>query len=133
MALRFEIDSWRWAGVPWLIRTGKRWRPPPPRRSSRFNDPPRLLFADAAGPPRRPNHLRFRLGSNDGVTLHLQAKTPGDELVTQPIDLDVSYDRALGTGQEAYQRLLDDAIEGDRRRFGRADASTSSGASSRRC
>jgi glucose-6-phosphate 1-dehydrogenase len=62
------------------------------------------------------------MGRNDGVTLHLQAKEPGDQLVTQPIDLDVSYDRALGVREEAYQRLLEDALEGDRRRFGRADS-----------
>ena len=54
--------------------------------------------------------------------LHLQAKAPGDELVTQPIDLEVSYDQALGRREEAYQRLLEDAMEGDRRRFGRADS-----------
>jgi glucose-6-phosphate 1-dehydrogenase len=62
------------------------------------------------------------MGRNDGVTLHLQAKAPGDQLVTQPIDLDVSYDRALGHREAAYQRLLEDALEGDRRRFGRADS-----------
>jgi glucose-6-phosphate 1-dehydrogenase len=62
------------------------------------------------------------MGRNDGVTLHLQAKQPGDQLVSQPIDLDVSYERALGEREEAYQRLLEDALEGDRRRFGRADS-----------
>ena len=70
-----------------------------------------------------PNELRFRLGSDDGVTLHLQAKAPGDQLVTQPIDLDVVLrPRPSGHREEAYQRLLEDAIEGDRRRFGRADS-----------
>ena len=54
--------------------------------------------------------------------LHLQAKAPGDELVTQPVDLEVSYDEVFGRREEAYQRLLEDAMEGDARRFGRADS-----------
>ena len=122
VALRFEIDSWRWSGVPWLIRTGKSLSTTATEAVVRFNDPPRLLFAEDGSHRAAPNELRFRMGRNDGVTLHLQAKEPGDQLVTQPIDLDVSYDRALGVREEAYQRLLEDALEGDRRRFGRADS-----------
>ena len=122
VALRFEIDSWRWSGVPWLIRTGKSLSTTATEAVVRFNDPPRLLFAEDGAQRAAPNELRFRMGRNDGVTLHLQAKEPGDQLVTQPIDLDVSYDRALGVREEAYQRLLEDALEGDRRRFGRADS-----------
>src|SRR5690606_23729185 len=69
-----------------------------------------------------PNYLRFRLGSDDGITLHLQAKAPGDELTTKAVDLDVHYEEALGHRTGPYQRLLEDAMEGDRRRFGRADS-----------
>ena len=59
---------------------------------------------------------------DDGVTLQLQAKSPGDDLVSRPVDLEVSYDEALFPHrQEAYQRLLEDAMDGDHRRFGRAD------------
>ena len=54
--------------------------------------------------------------------LHLQTKAPGDELVSRPVDLEVSFDEVFGQRQEAYQRLLEDAMEGDARRFGRADA-----------
>jgi glucose-6-phosphate 1-dehydrogenase len=122
VALRFEIDSWRWSGVPWLIRTGKSLATTATEAVVRFQEPPRLLFAEEGARRAAPNELRFRMGRNDGVTLHLQAKEPGDQLVTQPIDLDVSYDQALGRREEAYQRLLQDAIEGDRRRFGRADS-----------
>jgi len=122
VAVRFEIDSWRWAGVPWLIRTGKHLGVSATEAVVRFNAPPRLLFADDHGCDASPNELRFRLGHDDGVTLHLYAKAPGDQLTTQPIDLDVSYDKALGRRAEAYQRLLEDAMEGDRRRFGRADS-----------
>jgi glucose-6-phosphate 1-dehydrogenase len=121
VAVRFEIESWRWAGVPWLIRTGKCLAATATEAVVRFNSPPRLLFADDGGRTTKPNDLRFRLGRDDGVTFHLSAKAPGDRLITQPIDLDVSYERALGARAEAYQRLLEDAVEGDRRRFGRAD------------
>jgi glucose-6-phosphate 1-dehydrogenase len=121
VALRFQIDSWRWSGVPWLIRTGKCLATTATEAVVRFTEPPRLLFSED-GHRAAPNELRFRMGRNDGVTLHLQAKEPGDALVTQPIDLDVSYDKALGRREEAYQRLLEDALEGDRRRFGRADS-----------
>jgi len=121
VAVRFEIDSWRWAGVPWLIRTGKCLAVSATEAVVRFNAPPRLLFADDSGEA-SPNELRFRLGHDDGVTLHLYAKAPGDQLRTEPIDLEVSYEKALGRREEAYQRLLEDAMEGDRRRFGRADS-----------
>jgi glucose-6-phosphate 1-dehydrogenase len=65
--------------------------------------------------------LRFRLGQDDGVTLQVQAKAPGEDLVSRPVDLEVSYGELFPHRQEAYQRLLEDAIEGDHRRFGRAD------------
>ncbi len=122
VALRFEIDSWRWAGVPWLIRTGKGLSSTATEAIVRFTDPPRLLFTDDDKPTPEPSFLRFRLGSNDGVSLHLLAKAPGDQLVTQPIQLDVDYEQALGARAEAYERLIDDALAGDRRRFGRADS-----------
>ncbi|HEY8524327.1 MAG TPA: glucose-6-phosphate dehydrogenase, partial [Acidimicrobiales bacterium] len=74
------------------------------------------------GAPRpQPNRLRFRLGVDDGVTLQLQTKAPGDDLVSRPVDLEVSYASLFPHRQEAYQRLLEDAMEGDHRRFGRAD------------
>ncbi len=122
VALRFEIDSWRWAGVPWLIRTGKALGVTATEAIVRFADPPRLLFTDDDRPVPDPSFLRFRLGADDGVSLHLLAKAPGDRLVTQPIQLDVDYEEALGARAEAYERLIDDALAGDRRRFGRADS-----------
>ncbi|WP_426574332.1 glucose-6-phosphate dehydrogenase [Aquihabitans sp. McL0605] len=121
-AIRFEIDSWRWAGVPWLVRTGKDLAVNGTEAIVTFNAPPRLLFTPEGTPQPGPNYLRFLLGKADGVKLHLHAKRPGDDLVPEPIDLQVSYDEALGPRQEAYQRLLDDAMEGDARRFGREDA-----------
>jgi hypothetical protein len=64
---------------------------------------------------------RFRLGSDDGVSLELQAKAPGDALVSRTIELDVGHASMFPGRQEAYQRLLEDAMAGDHRRFGRGD------------
>lgn len=121
VAVRFEIDSWRWAGVPWLIRAGKALPVTANEAVVEFKRPPLMLFSDAGRRPQT-NYLRFRLGANDGVTLHLQAKAPGDEFVTRSVQLDVDFSEALGARAEAYHRLLEDAMEGDRRRFARADA-----------
>jgi glucose-6-phosphate 1-dehydrogenase len=121
VATKFQIESWRWAGVPWLIRAGKGLPVTATEAVIEFKAPPRLLFSSGHRAP-EPNYIRFRLGADDGVMLHMQAKTPGDLLATRSVNLEVSYDRVFGTRREAYQRLLEDAMEGDNRRFGRADA-----------
>jgi len=121
-ALRLEIDSWRWAGVPWLIRTGKHLPVTATEAVVEFNAPPQLLFTPKGAHPPHPNHLRFRLGKEDGVMLHLQTKAPGDDLRSRAVDLEVSFHEVFGEREEAYQRLLEDALVGDARRFGRADA-----------
>jgi glucose-6-phosphate 1-dehydrogenase len=121
VAVQLEIDSWRWAGVPWLIRTGKQLPVTATEAVVTFKAPPRMLFARSGAPRPQPNRLRFRLGVDDGVTLQLQTKAPGDDLVSRPVDLEVSYASLFPHRQEAYQRLLEDAMEGDHRRFGRAD------------
>jgi glucose-6-phosphate 1-dehydrogenase len=120
IAVKFEIDSWRWGGVPVLIRTGKHLAVTATEAVVTFNEPPRLLFADDDLRP-SPNHLRFRLGSHDGVSLHMHSKAPGEALATESTDLTVDYEQALGARQEAYERLIGDAIEGNARRFGRED------------
>jgi glucose-6-phosphate 1-dehydrogenase len=121
-AMRLEIDSWRWAGVPWLIRTGKHLPVTATEAIVEFSAPPQLLFTPKGAHAPAPNHLRFRLGKEDGVMLHLQTKAPGDDLRSRPVDLEVSFDEVFGEREEAYQRLLEDAMVGDARRFGRADA-----------
>ena len=121
-AVRFEIDSWRWAGVPWTIRAGKCMPVTSTEAVVEFRRPPHLLFGAAGSAAPHPNHLRFKLGRDDGIFLELQAKVPGDELVTRPVNLVVRHEEVFGRRAEAYQRLLEDATEGDHRRFGRADA-----------
>ena len=122
VALRLEIDSWRWAGVPFVIRSGKCLPVTATEAVVEFNAPPRLLFQSPGAPAPHPNHLRFKLGREDGVMLHLQTKSPGDELHTRAVDLEVSFDEVFGERQEAYERLLEDAMVGDTRRFGCAEA-----------
>jgi len=121
-ALRLEIDSWRWAGVPWLVRTGKCLPVTATEAVIEFQVPPQRLFTPKGSHAPHPNHLRFRLGKEDGVMLHLQTKAPGDQLLTKAVDLEVDFEEVLGEREEAYQRLLEDAMVGDARRFGRADA-----------
>ena len=71
-------------------------------------------FAPEGTPPPHPNHLRFLLGKDDGIFLEVQAKAPGDELVTRPVNLMVRHEDVFGARAEAYQRLLEDATEGER-------------------
>ena len=121
VAARLEIDSWRWAGVPWYVRCGKGLAASATEVVVQFREPPALLFDEAGGPTPNRNLIRFRLGSNDGVTFTLQAKTPGQHLDSQDVDISVDFAAALGERREAYERLLDDAIAGSPRRFARED------------
>ena len=121
VALQFEIDSWRWAGVPWLIRAGKNMPVTATEAIVEFTTPPRMLFGLEGASAPQPNHLRFRLGKEGGILLHLYAKTPGDTLGARPVDLEVTQEELFGTSDQPYERLLEDAMEGDFRRFGRHD------------
>ena len=120
-AVKLEIDSWRWAGVPWYIRCGKGLAQAATEVVVEFKEPPSLLFDEAGGPPPQRNLVRFRLGKNDGVTFTLQAKTPGQHLDSQTVDVAVDFAAALGERRDAYERLLGDALAGLPRRFARED------------
>jgi len=121
VAARVEIDSWRWAGVPWYVRCGKALTAAATEVVVEFREPPSLLFDEAGGPEPQRNLVRFRLGKQDGVTFTLQAKTPGQHLDSQNVDIAVDFAAALGERREAYERLLDDALAGLPRRFARED------------
>ena len=120
-AAKLEIDSWRWAGVPWYVRCGKALTSASTEVVVEFREPPSMLFDEAGGPTPHRNLVRFRLGKHDGVTFTVQAKTPGPHLDSQNVDLAVDFAAALGTRREAYERLLDDALAGRPRRFARED------------
>ena len=117
-ALRLEIDNWRWAGVPFAVRAGKAVSTTALEAIVELHPPPRLLFSPEHCQPHS-NVLRFRLGEHDGVTLSVQAKQPGPQLVSGPVDLDVDFTGVLEPRQRPYQRLLGDAMAGNPARFAR--------------
>ncbi len=125
VAMRQYIDNWRWAGVPFLLRTGKRM----PRRVAEiaieFKRPPMTLFAEtgagAAGGP-RPNLLVLRLQPEEGIFLRFGAKAPGQDIDVVPVEMDFTYGQRFGEPRlDAYGRLLLDALRGDATLFTRAD------------
>ncbi len=120
ISLRTEIDSWRWAGVPWYVRAGKGLAATVTEAVIEFKRPARLLFADEACEP-HPNHLRFRMKPDDCITLDMQAKKPGAALLSRSVPLRVMHDADALDGYDAYERLLDDALDGDARLFARQD------------
>jgi len=117
-AARFEIDSWRWAGVPWIVRAGKALTTTVTEATVEFVQPPRPLFAHADCAP-GPNRITFRAKPDDGIALSMQAKVPGHALVSGPTELHLRHDRPAGRG--AYDRLLGDALRGDPSLFARRD------------
>ncbi|WP_380165521.1 glucose-6-phosphate dehydrogenase [Jannaschia sp. R86511] len=120
-ALRLEIDSWRWSGVPWFIRTGKLLGTTALEAVIELKPTPTLLFAGEAAPRPHPNLIRFRLGGDGGVSVSVEAKRPGRTFATKPISLDVDFEHSLGESDDAYERLLDDILDGNQRRFARQD------------
>jgi glucose-6-phosphate 1-dehydrogenase len=117
---RFEIDSWRWAGVPWVVRAGKGMASTVTEAVVEFNRPPRLLFADADSAP-GPNRLTFRSKPDDCITLSMQAKRAGHGMVSGPVDFSVEEGPDEGEARDAYHRLLGDALKGDQALFARED------------
>ncbi|MEM8606077.1 MAG: glucose-6-phosphate dehydrogenase [Myxococcota bacterium] len=118
-AVRLEIDSWRWAGVPWVIRAGKALASTVTEAVVEFARPPRPLFADSDCQPGA-NRLTFRTKPDDGISLSMQAKNPGPAMVSRPIELHLEHDRPRG--RDAYDRLIGDALRGDPSLFARQDA-----------
>lgn len=119
-ATKVEIDSWRWAGVPWIIRAGKRLASTVTEAVVEFNRPPRMLFAGADIAP-GPNRLRFQSKPEDKITLSMRAKQPGPEMLSRRVDLTTGDDHGAGPGADPYQRLLGDALRGDPSLFARED------------
>ena len=117
-----EIDNWRWAGVPFFFRTGKRMAEGKRVITIAFKEPPRQLFdvSDVETESFEQNHLAFDLGDQGGITSSFLAKVPGPTIRLGPAHMDFSYgDR--GDGLEAYERLIHDAMIGDKTLFTRAD------------
>jgi glucose-6-phosphate 1-dehydrogenase len=107
--------------VPFFVRAGKGLARNEVVATAELRSPPKRFFADSSKRGLDANLVSFRLGHDEGVTLSLQAKTPGMDVTTQTVALDVDFDTALGERREAYERLLEDALAGDLRRFARQD------------
>ena len=119
IAMRVAIDNWRWQGVPFYLRTGKRL----PTRTTiifiRFRQPPVCLFHDEC--PGHRNLLMMTLQPDEGFDLYFDVKAPGDEIEIQRIPLSVRYEDHLGALTSDYSTLLHDLMEGDQTLFVRAD------------
>jgi glucose-6-phosphate 1-dehydrogenase len=122
VALRLEVDNWRWAGVPFYLRTGKRL----PKRSSeiaiQFRRAPHLMFSDTATPDLEPNVLTLRIQPDEGMVLKFGVKVPGPSVRIRSVNMDFLYGSAFGDqNADAYERLLLDAMLGDAALFTRRD------------
>ena len=119
-ALRLYIDSWRWAGVPWYLRSGKCLAETAAEVIVQLKAPPQRLFADSAPASGRTNYLRFRLSPSSAVALAARVKRAGKEFVGDQRELYLLDQRP---GEEApYERLLSDAMAGNGALFTREDA-----------
>lgn len=117
-AMQIHIDSWRWEGVPFFIRTGKCLPVTATEVLIRLKYPPQHLFGETDGKP--PNHIRFRLGPDRvAIALGARAKKPGERMTGEDIELHVCRQR--GDEEGAYERLIGDAMEGDAALFARED------------
>ena len=122
MAARLHVNNWRWAGVPFYLRSGKRL----PRRATeiaiQFTQVPLALFGQRNLAGEAPNVLIIRIQPNEGITLFLGAKVPGNTMRIEPVEMRFNYVEAFGgEPPEAYERLLLDCLMGDATLFTRSD------------
>jgi glucose-6-phosphate 1-dehydrogenase len=122
-AMRLCVDNWRWHGVPFYLRTGKAMAEKISEVIVQFKPPPLVTFSLGPGAELASNVLALRLQPDEGIHLRFEAKVPDEEAKLQPVDMEFHYDSAF-TEQaipEAYERLLQDALEGNARLFIRND------------
>ena len=122
VALKLRIENWRWAGVPFYLRAGKRL----PKRVTEiaicFKPAPHSIFRSTGRAAKEPNVLALRIQPNEGISLSFGAKMPGSEIRIDPVQMDFRYSAAFGAEPpEAYERLLHDALVGDSTLFARRD------------
>jgi glucose-6-phosphate 1-dehydrogenase len=121
VAVKAEIDTWRWAGVPFYLRTGKRMADQLAEIVVRFKTVPHSIFAQPTGTS-QPNCLIIRLQPDEGLHLSLMAKTPGDGMRLKPVDLELDFRETFKMPRmEAYERLLLDVLRGQLTLFMRSD------------
>ncbi|MEA2762908.1 MAG: glucose-6-phosphate 1-dehydrogenase [Gemmatimonadaceae bacterium] len=127
-AMRISIDNWRWTGVPFYLRSGKRMERRVSEIAVQFKAPPFLLFGQKAVEEMAPSLLTMRVQPNEGISLRFQVKTPGamheltPGLEITPVDMDFTYAEAFGNdAHPAYETLLLDCMIGDPTLFTRSD------------
>ena len=123
VAMRLFIDNWRWAGVPFYLRTGKRL----PKRASevaiQFKDVPNVLFNAHPDVPLEPTVLSLRVQPEEGLSMRIASKLPGTKVRIYPVKMEFNYAESFGgTTPEAYERLILDVMAGDATLFMRRDA-----------
>jgi glucose-6-phosphate 1-dehydrogenase len=122
VALKLFVDNWRWAGVPFYLRTGKNLPLSASEVRVQFRAPPHVLFAAQCGPHLDANAITLRLQPDEGITLRCNGKIPGTSMQLRPVRMHFSYDSEFGAyTPEAYERLLLEALAGDATLFIRRD------------
>jgi glucose-6-phosphate 1-dehydrogenase len=124
VAMRLNIDNWRWSGVPFYIRTGKAMPTKVTEIVIHFKDTPHQMFSNVAGKKRsQTNMLTLRISPNEGISLKIGMKMPGRGFEVKRVAMDFSYDQLGGASiGDGYARLIDDCIQGDSTLFTRNDA-----------
>ncbi len=120
-ALRLHVDSWRWEGVPFIVRAGKGMAETKTEVAVQLHRPPPVVFPESATPSE--NYVRFRLSPNVSIDVGANAKRPGEGMQGMPVHLHVVAEGRQGEGgrMTAYERLLGEAMEGDATLFARQD------------
>ncbi|MEI2701583.1 MAG: glucose-6-phosphate dehydrogenase [Baekduia sp.] len=121
-ALRLEIDNWRWSGVEFYLRTGKRLARKVTEVAITLKPVPHVAFEQEGAVGIRPNQLIMTLQPNEGVSLSLGAKIPGSRMRIRPVNMEFLYGTTfMSQSPEAYERLIMDAMRGDAMLFTRND------------
>ena len=121
VGMKFLVDNWRWQGVPFYLRTGKRLPKKVSEIAIQFREVPYLIFQSAAQQVNA-NVLVMRIQPNEGISLRFEVKMPGPDLRTRSVDMDFSYGSfGIRATSDAYDRLLIDCMMGDQTLFTRAD------------
>jgi len=121
-AIKFMIDNWRWADVPFYVRSGKRLPKRVTEVAIQFRKVPHQLFKNETSGPLDPNFLIARIQPDEGISLKFGAKLPGQAIQIRPVSMDFQYGSSFGKkSPEAYERLLLDAMLGDSTLYARGD------------
>ncbi len=121
VALRLQVNNWRWQGVPFYLRTGKRLPKRVTEIAVQFREVPHLLFPEL-GTFINPNVLALRIQPDEGISLRFEVKQPGPSMLIRSVNMEFLYGRAFGVRTpDAYERLMLDAMLGDQTLFTRAD------------